>query len=166
MAGGTLPPCGRENSPYRHPANKDSISTPPLGEAHPVVPGWSKCSIRCRALAICGARGTRDGEGAIAERVSDETSCAAFLFERRWPEGFVCPACGAGRAALLRSRAHTDELLGYRRARQSPQRRAANPAPAAAPKDCDRHAGRRTKTSRKTRTQSRFGSDPPALDFD
>jgi hypothetical protein len=28
---GTLPPCGRENSPYRHPANKDSISTPPLG---------------------------------------------------------------------------------------------------------------------------------------
>ena len=28
---GTLPPCGRENSPYRHPANKDSISTPELG---------------------------------------------------------------------------------------------------------------------------------------
>ena len=21
--GGTLPPCGRENSPYRHPANKE-----------------------------------------------------------------------------------------------------------------------------------------------
>src|SRR4051794_38085016 len=42
---------------------------------------------------------------------SDETSCAAFLFERRWPEGFVCPACGDGRAALLRSRAHTYECL-------------------------------------------------------
>ena len=41
----------------------------------------------------------------------DETSCAAFLFERRWPEGFVCPACGDGRAALLRSRAHTYECL-------------------------------------------------------
>ena len=26
----------------------------------------------------------------------DETSCAAFLFQRRWPEGFVCPACGNG----------------------------------------------------------------------
>ena len=42
---------------------------------------------------------------------SDETSCAAFLFERRWPQGFVCPACGEGRAALLRSRAHTYECL-------------------------------------------------------
>ena len=134
----------------------------------------------------------------------DATSCAAFLFERRWPQGFVCPACGAGRAAFLRSRAHTyecldcgrqtsahrhvsqrvclpiqsallptrlafetmlglaltpspDELLGYRRARQSPQRRADSPAPAAAPKDSDWHPGRRIKTSRKTRTQPRFG---------
>jgi predicted RNA-binding Zn-ribbon protein involved in translation (DUF1610 family) len=41
----------------------------------------------------------------------DEASCAAFLFERRWPEGFVCPACGDGRAALLRSRAYTYECL-------------------------------------------------------
>src|SRR5436309_15102545 len=41
----------------------------------------------------------------------DETSCAAFLFERRWPQGFVCPACGAGRAALLRRRVHTYECL-------------------------------------------------------
>ena len=41
----------------------------------------------------------------------DEMSCAAFLFERRWPQGFVCPACGGGRAALLRSRAHTYECL-------------------------------------------------------
>jgi len=24
----------------------------------------------------------------------DEASCAAFLFERRWPDGFVCPVCG------------------------------------------------------------------------
>ena len=41
----------------------------------------------------------------------DETSCAAFLFERRWPQGFVCPACGEGRAAFLRSPAHTYECL-------------------------------------------------------
>jgi len=41
----------------------------------------------------------------------DETSCAAFLFERRWPQGFVCPACGSTRAALLKSRAHTYECL-------------------------------------------------------
>jgi predicted RNA-binding Zn-ribbon protein involved in translation (DUF1610 family)/transposase-like protein len=41
----------------------------------------------------------------------DETTCAEFLFHRRWPEGFVCPACGGGRAALLKSRAHTYECL-------------------------------------------------------
>ncbi len=39
----------------------------------------------------------------------DEASCAAFLFERRWPSGFVCPVCGKGRAAALKSRAYTYE---------------------------------------------------------
>jgi len=226
----------------------------------------------------------------------DETSCAAFLFQRRWPQGFVCPACGGGRAALLKSRAHTneclhcgrqtsitagtamhrsklpltvwfwaahlmathsngmsavqleaqlgityktarllaqklrqstidpqreplegvvevdqaeipfradnlswaapqahrhvsqrvclpiqsallptrlvrnhsrarlapssDELLGYRRARQSSQRRVDSPASAAAPQDSDRHAGGPIKTSRNGRTQPRCGFDP------
>ncbi len=37
----------------------------------------------------------------------DEGGCAAFLVERRWPGGFVCPACGSVRGAMLRSRAHT-----------------------------------------------------------
>jgi predicted RNA-binding Zn-ribbon protein involved in translation (DUF1610 family) len=41
----------------------------------------------------------------------DETSCAAFLFQQRWPQGFVCPACGGGRAVLLTSRARTHECL-------------------------------------------------------
>src|ERR1700736_5841006 len=44
-------------------------------EAHPAVPGWSICSMR----VLCAgdqrrAEGTWDGEGAIAERVSDELS--------------------------------------------------------------------------------------------
>ena len=42
----------------------------------------------------------------------DEASCAAFLYERRWPDGFVCPACGNARAAALRSRAYTYECYG------------------------------------------------------
>jgi predicted RNA-binding Zn-ribbon protein involved in translation (DUF1610 family) len=42
---------------------------------------------------------------------ADDTSCAVYLFERRWPDGFVCPVCGGGRAASLKSRAHTYECL-------------------------------------------------------
>jgi transposase-like protein/predicted RNA-binding Zn-ribbon protein involved in translation (DUF1610 family) len=41
----------------------------------------------------------------------DEQTCAEFLFDRRWPQGFVCPACGRGRAALLKSRAFTYECI-------------------------------------------------------
>jgi predicted RNA-binding Zn-ribbon protein involved in translation (DUF1610 family) len=46
------------------------------------------------------------------EAFPDEASCAAFLFERRWPDGFVCPVCGNGRAAVLKSRAYTYECSG------------------------------------------------------
>ena len=45
------------------------------------------------------------------ETFPDEASCAAFLSERRWPKGFVCPGCGEQRAAALKSRAYTDECL-------------------------------------------------------
>src|SRR5438067_4768325 len=42
---------------------------------------------------------------------ADEERCAAFLFERRWPNGFVYPACGGRRAVALKCRAHTYECL-------------------------------------------------------
>jgi predicted RNA-binding Zn-ribbon protein involved in translation (DUF1610 family) len=42
-------------------------------------------------------------------RFPDEASCALFLFERRWPDGFTCPECGETRSSLLRSRAYTYE---------------------------------------------------------
>src|ERR1700687_5140106 len=45
------------------------------------------------------------------EAFPDEAACAAFLFERRWPGGFVCPVCGRDRAAIVKSRAHTYERL-------------------------------------------------------
>jgi hypothetical protein len=28
------------------------------------------------------------------DRFATERACAEYLFERRWPEGFVCPGCG------------------------------------------------------------------------
>src|ERR1700730_4062164 len=43
----------------------------------------------------------------------DEACCAAYLFERRWPEGFVCRICGSRRYASLKSRAYTYECLDY-----------------------------------------------------
>ena len=35
----------------------------------------------------------------------------AFLFKRRWPDGFVCPACGKRRATALKSRPRLFECL-------------------------------------------------------
>ncbi len=42
-------------------------------------------------------------------RFPDEASCALFLSERRWPDGFTCPECGRTRSCLLKSRAYTYE---------------------------------------------------------
>ena len=41
------------------------------------------------------------------ERFASEGVCAEYLFARRWPEGFVCPGCGDGRAWLLKTKAFT-----------------------------------------------------------
>ena len=42
----------------------------------------------------------------------DEARCAAFLQARRWPDGFICPACGGkGRAVALKSRPRLFECL-------------------------------------------------------
>src|SRR5665213_242727 len=42
---------------------------------------------------------------------SDEARCVAFMFKRRWPDGFVCPACGTSRFAALKSRPRLYECL-------------------------------------------------------
>ena len=42
---------------------------------------------------------------------ADEASCATFLFKRRWPDGFVCPACGRRRANALKTRPRLFECL-------------------------------------------------------
>jgi hypothetical protein len=45
-------------------------------------------------------------------RFSDEDACAAYLFERRWPDGFVCPWCGHAKGWALKTKAHTWECAG------------------------------------------------------
>jgi hypothetical protein len=47
------------------------------------------------------------------ETFPDEASCARYLFDRRWPEGFTC-GCGGTKYASLKSRAYTYECLGCR----------------------------------------------------
>ena len=47
----------------------------------------------------------------LQARFPDESTCADFLFQKRWPEGFVCPACGCMRPVALKSRAYTYECL-------------------------------------------------------
>jgi transposase-like protein len=37
----------------------------------------------------------------------DDAACATYLAAARWPEGFVCPACGGCRACLLVTKADT-----------------------------------------------------------
>ena len=39
----------------------------------------------------------------------DEAACAAYLAKQRWPEGFVCPACGGTRGWPLTTKRWTTE---------------------------------------------------------
>jgi hypothetical protein len=34
----------------------------------------------------------------LEERFATDEQCRAYLAELRWPEGFVCPSCGGGKA--------------------------------------------------------------------
>ena len=38
----------------------------------------------------------------LEERFSDEAKCRDYLFALRWPQGFICPVCGAGGLAIRR----------------------------------------------------------------
>jgi transposase-like protein len=38
------------------------------------------------------------------ERFATEEACREYLFASRWPEGFVCPACGSARAGEMHRR--------------------------------------------------------------
>ena len=42
-------------------------------------------------------------------RFADEAACAAWLYEMRWRDGFVCPRCGNDKAWALETKAFTYE---------------------------------------------------------
>src|SRR5215472_16999734 len=43
------------------------------------------------------------------QRFGDEAACAQYLAAMRWPDGFVCPSCGSGKAWRLETKAWTYE---------------------------------------------------------
>ena len=72
--------------------------------AYPVVPRHPYLvTVASRLAASASREGTCRGRArSLTEfqaSIPDEASCAAFMFGRRWPGGFVCAACGGGRAA-------------------------------------------------------------------
>ena len=46
------------------------------------------------------------------QRFPDERACADYLIKMRWPDGFVCPACGSVKAWALETKAFTFECAG------------------------------------------------------
>ncbi len=40
----------------------------------------------------------------LMDRFPDEGSCREWLFSRRWPNGFVCPRCGATACYFISTR--------------------------------------------------------------
>ena len=49
------------------------------------------------------------------QRFGDEAACAEYLAAARWPDGFVCPGCGGGKAWRLQTKAWTYECTSCRR---------------------------------------------------
>jgi hypothetical protein len=49
------------------------------------------------------------------QRFPDEAACVEYLFKARWPDGFVCPGCGTGRAWALQTKPWTWECTGCHR---------------------------------------------------
>ena len=82
---------------------------------------------------------------------SDEASCVAYLFKRRWPDGFICPGCSERRAAVLKSRPRLTILASV--LKRSGVRRAA----ARRPPECARTARRPHRASDEINPSNRHG---------
>jgi hypothetical protein len=53
-----------------------------------------------------------DVAGRVRGAAPDEAACAAHLFARRWPDGFVCPVCGGRKGWPLSGKRFTYECAG------------------------------------------------------
>ena len=53
--------------------------------------------------------------GAFDARFPDEEACARYFAAKRWPAGFVCPACGVCKGWELETKSFTWECSGCHR---------------------------------------------------
>jgi hypothetical protein len=58
--------------------------------------------IQLRRPAIIGPMADSHSILEFQQRFPDEVRCAQFLFDRCWPDGFICPGCGGKRALRCR----------------------------------------------------------------
>ena len=80
------------------PAHPDLVSVPERERKGKLLSGVGRAGVS----VVSGSEG-RFPKSLLEfqGRFATEGACAEYLFERRWPEGFVCPGCGGGRAWLL-----------------------------------------------------------------
>ena len=71
--------------------------------------------VECSLYVPADVKQVPDSLLAFQHMFPDDDACAAWLIEMRWPDGFVCPACGHEKGWALRRKAHTFECAGCRR---------------------------------------------------
>jgi Transposase zinc-ribbon domain len=85
-----------------------------------------RCVIRFRQVVALRAPVPRpDFPGTIMEfqeRFATDAACVEYLAASRWPEGFICPACG-GRTGRPGARAAASPAAGRSPSRPAPARR-------------------------------------------
>jgi hypothetical protein len=73
-----------------------------------------RCYEQISKICSCEA-GETDFPRSLIEfqrRFPDEAACVGYLFAARWPEGFVCPGCGKGKAWELQTKPWTWKCAG------------------------------------------------------
>ena len=88
------------------PSNKYKRLIPLIPAFPDVVFGVDRC-LMFSYCSVMPSRWKRDrpmSRAAFEARFPDEAACARHLAAMRWPDGFVCPACGHGRGWELKRR--------------------------------------------------------------
>ena len=104
---------GKYYTAYAHGSGRESL--PPDVEVEVRAGERVECSLIRSCRRSHHMKQVPDSLLAFQHMFPDDDACAAWLIEMRWPDGFVCPACGHEKGWALRRKAHTFECAGCRR---------------------------------------------------